>query len=82
VAHIAGHKVAPEEVEEVCLGRFIAREGYGQRLILVGPTEAGRVLAIVLASEEEEGVYYPVTAYPASRKMRRVYQDETREKPR
>jgi hypothetical protein len=31
------------------------------------------MLAVILDPEEAEGVYYPVTARPASRKERRLY---------
>lgn len=69
VGHIGRHGVTPEEVEEVCQGSPAVEMGYVGRLRLVGPTVAGRVLAVVLAPEDE-GVYYPITARPASRKER------------
>ncbi len=75
VAHIARHDVDPEEVEEVCHGEPLARESYGGRLLLVGPSRLGRMLAVVLAPEER-GIYYPITARPASRKERRYYLGE------
>ena len=75
VAHIARHEVAPEEVEEVCHGEPLARRSYRNRIILIGPTDVGRMLAVVL-DPEAEGVYYPVTARSASRKERRFYQQE------
>lgn len=75
VAHIARHEVAPEEVEEVCHGDYIIREGYGGRVILVGPTGTGRMLTVILAPKGP-GEFHPVTAYPASRRMRQRYQQE------
>ena len=75
VAHIIRHDVAPEEVEEVCNGEFIARGSYEGRVMLIGPTSSNRMLALVLAPREN-GIYYTVTARPASRKERRLYQDE------
>ena len=75
VSHIALHKVTPEEVEEVCQGDFIVREGYQERIILIGPTKAERILSVILAPMGE-GNYYPVTAFPAKRRMRRIYQEE------
>jgi hypothetical protein len=77
VAHIARHYVTPDEVEEVCHGPFIARQAYRGRLMLIGPTQEGRMLTVVLDPEpNENGVHYPVTARPASRKDRRHYQVE------
>jgi len=43
--------------------------------MLIGPTLAARMLSVVL-EPEGEGVFYPVTARPASRKERRRYQQE------
>jgi hypothetical protein len=75
VAHLARHHVTPEEAEEVCHGSFILLHGKKGRAVIVGPTRRGRLLAVVLDPEpEEEDVYYPVTARPAARKERRLYQ--------
>ena len=41
--HVARHEVARDEVEEVCHGAFIAGQAYGGRLMLIGPTQAGRL---------------------------------------
>jgi hypothetical protein len=59
--HIAGHKLRPEEVEEACHGDYSIRETYGGRLMIISPTQNGKLLAIVLA-HKEKGVYYPITA--------------------
>lgn len=75
VAHIARHKVSPEEVEEVCHAKFIVRQGHTGRLLIIGPTESRRILAIVLANKKNH-VYYVVTARTADRKERIIYQKE------
>jgi len=72
-AHIARHQVTREEVEEVCQARPIVQEGYGGRSLVIGPTRSGRMLTIVL-DPEGEGIYYPVTARPASRRERAIYE--------
>jgi hypothetical protein len=80
VPHIAIHDVTPEEVEEICHGRHALREGYGGRLILIGRTNAGRLLAAILDPDTgEEDVYYPVTSRPADRKERRIYEKYSEE---
>lgn len=66
VAHIARHSVTPEEVEQLCQGPYILRQAYRGRMM---------ILAVVLELEEE-GVFYPVTARPASRKERQRYREE------
>ena len=70
------HDVTPEEVEEACNGDHSIRETYGERLMIISPTRSGKLLAIVLAPKGDEGVYYPVTAWPASGKLRRYYEQE------
>ena len=75
VAHIARHQVAPDEVEAVCHGHFIHRQSYQGRLLLIGPTGAGRMLAVVIAPRGED-TYYVVTARPADRGERRQFEQE------
>lgn len=72
VSHIAGHEVTPDEVEQVCHGAFVVLQGYAGRLLLLGPTVEGRMLVAVL-EPVADGVFYIVTARPASRKERRYY---------
>lgn len=52
VTHIARHGVTREEVEQVCRGDSVRLQSYLGRIVLVGPTEAGRVIAVVLDPEE------------------------------
>lgn len=76
VAHIARHNVIPEEVEEACGSVPVVLKTYADRLLVVGPTAAGRMLSVVLDPEgRTNGVYYVVTARPASRKERRIYEE-------
>ena len=77
VPHVLRHNVSPDEVEGVCHGEHLVRETYKGRLVLIGPTLARRMLAVVLEpTSEGRDVYYPVTARPASRKERRIYRNE------
>jgi uncharacterized DUF497 family protein len=69
--------VLPEEAEEVVAGEPTIRETYKQRLQLVGPTLAGRMLSIVVGPvPDQPGVYYVFSARPASRKERGAYAQE------
>ena len=73
--HIAKHAVLPEEAEEVIAGLPRVNETYKQRLRLVGPTLAGRMLSIVVgAVPDRPGVYYAFSARPASRKERAMHE--------
>ena len=78
VAHIARHDVLPNEVEEVCAGNRIEREAYRQRIFLVGTTKTGRILTVILEPREEQGVYRPITAYEASKRSIKAYQEENK----
>jgi uncharacterized DUF497 family protein len=75
VGHIARHRVTPEEVEEVCHGEPVTSQTYKGRIRVVGPTESRRMLTVILAPTDEQGVYYPITARPADRKERRHYNE-------
>ena len=76
VAHIARHQVSLEEVEEVCHGEPVTSDTYKGRLRVVGPTLSRRMLTVILAPKDGEGVYYPVTARPADRRERRNYEQQ------
>jgi len=70
--HVAQHSVIPEEVEEVCLGAPFVSKTRGGRLRVIGQTEAGRYLTIILVPRGG-GVYYPITARDATKAERRLY---------
>ena len=77
VDHIARHDVTPEQVEEACQGNPIVRESYSGCVMVIGPTKARKMIAAVLSPvDEEAGIYFTVTARSASRRERRLYQDE------
>jgi uncharacterized DUF497 family protein len=77
--HIAKHAVLPGEAEEVIAGRPMVRDTYKQRLLLIGPTLAGRILTVVAGPvPSQPGIYYVFSARPASRKERRAYEQQRR----
>ncbi len=78
IAHIAGHEVSLDEVEQVCHGDVLVQQGHSGRIVVIGPTSAGRMLEVVLDPEQERGVYYVVTAHTASKKDRALYESERR----
>ena len=75
VLHIARHNVTPDEVEEVCHGNPMTSASYAGRLRLIGPTNAGRLLTVILAPSDDAGIYYPVTARPASKQEHRRFEE-------
>jgi hypothetical protein len=72
--HIARHDVTPLEVEKACSSDPLVQLGKKGRLAVTGPTQKGRIITVILDPEIEEDVYYVVTAYPTSRKYRRIYE--------
>lgn len=65
ISHIARHHVTPDEVEAICNGNPVVLQGQKKgRLVLIGKTEEGRVLGVVLESKGKRQ-YYPVTGYDA-----------------
>jgi uncharacterized protein len=76
VSHIARHEVTTDEAVEVCFGDPIVLGGHSGRLLIIGPTKEQRMITVVVDPEEEEGLYSLVTARPAARKERRIYQRE------
>jgi uncharacterized DUF497 family protein len=73
--HIARHEVSSDEVEQACQSDHIFFESYKGRLILIGPTVAERMLAVVLEPLGDD-VYFVVTARSADRRERRIYQEQ------
>jgi uncharacterized DUF497 family protein len=74
--HIAKHGVVAEEVEEVVAGAPVFRDVRKGRVMAIGPTRQGRMLAVVVGPvPDQSGVYYPFSARPASRQERRRYHE-------
>lgn len=67
--HIAKHNIAVEEVEEVCHGKFKTGESFRKRVVLDGKTKTGKMVTVILSSEDrklqpyEKGIYYVITAF-------------------
>ena len=72
VKHIARHGVSLNEVEEVTRRFNVPKSAPQKRLILIGETDAGRILELVLVPKGK-GRYYPLTAYDASPAMAAMY---------
>src|ERR687888_212783 len=64
-------RLVREEVEQVCHSEHIRRSAYAGRIMVIGRTQAGRTLSVVLDPEGDDA-YYVVTARPSSRKERRI----------
>ena len=72
-AHIARHDVIISEVEEVCHNHPVFISGHSGRLMVIGPSDSGKALSVVLDPKDEKGLWYVVTARSADRKERAFY---------
>lgn len=70
--HIGRHGVTPGEVEEVVANAHLARHGRERTRILLGRTDAGRFLTVVLARSLRGGAYV-VTARDMTFAERRLF---------
>jgi uncharacterized DUF497 family protein len=87
--HITKHGITREQVEEAfASGETIARATRKNRFLVLGPTQVGRLLAVVIGplppsppppegeSPDEPGAFYTFSARPASRQERRYYRQQ------
>ncbi len=72
--HIARHHVSPEEVEDICLGRYWETRAGGGKRTLYGQTSTGRYLVIIGVHRGGGGIY-PISARDMTQAERRRYQE-------
>jgi len=74
--HIRRHGVTPDEAEQAVrndpLELGAAFHENELRRMLIGPTDAGRLLTVVLTERKDK--FRVVTVHPASRKQRKLYE--------
>ncbi len=70
--HIARHHVNRDEVEELMRNVYFAKPALHKRVILLGETDMGRVLELVIVPKGR-GRYYPLTCYDANKDMVALY---------
>ena len=71
--HVARHRIIPDEVETVCHKNPLVLRGQKKgRLVLIGETEEGRILGVILEAKGK-GQYYPVTAYDGDANDKALY---------
>ena len=75
--HVGRHNVRVDEVEEAVLADPIVTRTRQGRYRLIGRTDAGRYLTVIVAPRGR-GVYGLVTARDADESERRVYQRHRR----
>ena len=75
ISHIRRHKVARQEAEEVLrsdpLVAQFQQHGWEERLLVLGQTKTGRLLAVVYT--ERGSRIRVVTAYPMTKRLEEIY---------
>jgi uncharacterized DUF497 family protein len=74
--HIKKHNVSKYEVEIAFKDKKLITESYRGRTVLISKTKRGRLLTIALSFEKQKDAYV-VSARDASKKERKIYNDET-----
>ncbi len=72
IEHIARHDVKPEETEQACTGKYLARRGREGTYTVIGQTQSGRYLTMILAPRGS-GSFYPITARDSDNKERKIF---------
>lgn len=79
VEHIAKHGVTPNEIEEVTFeNKVFVRSGRERLHYLLGTTQAGRYLFIVVALTKRKGEAVVITARDMTENERKYYQKRGR----
>jgi uncharacterized DUF497 family protein len=73
--HILKHEVTIEEVLQVVNGSYIFIEAKFGRWKLIGITSADRFLVIIIGERVKENTFGLITARPAHKKERSLYQE-------
>jgi len=77
IDHIGLHHVEPDEVEEVLRRRYLLERGRRGRYCILGQSDAGRYLFIVLA-RKRSSAYRVVTARDMTQSERRRFARKVR----
>lgn len=77
IAHIARHHVLQTEIEEIIRSKGVTlkSKSHAMRIVIIGKTGKERSLTVVL-EQKSRLVWRTVTAYDASRKERKFYQEQ------
>lgn len=73
--HLARHGVRAWELWEVIANAHLVRQNprRADRVHIIGSTHGGRILTASMASTDDEGMWRPVTAFPAGDADARIY---------
>ena len=76
INHISGHGITPEEIEQLTGNDYItARNPRApqDRIFMIGRTDGGRVLTLVLEATRDDVVWRPVTGWDSTPRERKLW---------
>ncbi len=79
-AHIHQHGVTEDEVAEVLRNPGEERRGSDNSMVVIGATEAGRILRVIYAKERMPGQVFVITAYELRGKPLAAYRRRQKRK--
>ena len=68
-AHVRGHGLWDWEVDQLLSNEHVVvpnRKRAGSRQLLIGRTDGGKAITVVIEKTPMDGTYRPVTAWPSS----------------
>ncbi len=73
------HFVSPKEIRQAHAGapKYFENEGEGRGapIIMVGPTNSGRIVVVPIEPTHTKGVWRPITAFEANAHHRERYEE-------
>lgn len=75
--HISKHNLTQEDVTQACINQLEVWKTRNGRLLLIGKTDAGKLVSVVLAPKGT-CKYYPVTARITSQKERKLINEKNK----
>ncbi len=73
--HIAKHNITLDEVNKVISGDYVYIESRENRWLIIGITKKKRFLTIVVGERKEKDTYGLITARPARKEEKSLYQE-------
>ncbi|MGZ6692925.1 MAG: hypothetical protein ACXVHQ_36650 [Solirubrobacteraceae bacterium] len=73
--HLGQHGIAPEEVEQLTGNPYVtARNARGpeNRIFMIGQTDGGRMLTIVLEATHDEVIWRPITGWSSTAREQKL----------
>jgi uncharacterized DUF497 family protein len=67
--HIARHGITPEEIEQITGNAYVTARNAGvpeNRILMIGQTDGGRALTIVLEATRDDVVWRPITGWDST----------------